>query len=448
VTDSSGVITLSPSNSLEKAAQSQLPFPEAWAVKVAQAAILDMNRCEHSEPGLRVRLYLKSSLWEWPGQGWTLNQFEQAFFDYRPCGDEALDALVTGLWQAGLKYRRPFRIEFPGCDQQWVWDGKNLSRQAAAPSPGVRLQVGQPTLSNPNSLLDRLPGIEAARRNAEIHQALREFAFVSPYPINVDALRIDGFQRGPENLWGAYGSSLYTIFARQAESLPALRLGDGTFQKHLVKGQNSGVGWPFWWQAGLEQLRQQAPPQLLVVLGAAASPAHRSIPLEPKLWSSRLVWVYQGIMVEQEEFPLTKGRLRFVAFASAEGMTTDASSLGLIHNEDFLTRRQCILQQLTHWVNDLTQQEWVSELAAGHREDLKARGKSMLKWSLTIGGFYTSIFGWASLIPFSFVPTLGTIVTAIQYFGAPDQARLIVEELNDLGRRWNEYCGPKPGPGG
>ncbi len=56
---------------------------------------------------------------------------------------------------------------------------------------------------------------------------------------------------------------------------------------------------------------------------------------------SILLWVRNGVVVQEEELP--SGTFGFLILASAEGLKTDLSGYNLVRNSQFLDRRNCVI---------------------------------------------------------------------------------------------------------
>lgn len=435
--DSSGVITLDPSRSLEKAAESQLPFPEAWILKIVQAAVAQALPKSLPQGRLNVRLMLRQSLWEWDAPGWTPEQFENAFVDYRSSGDVGLDHLIEGLWQVGLHHRRPFQVQFPGTDQSVIWDGQRLSRLAASRPSTVRLRISHRSLTPSQNLLYRLPGLEAAHRNAEVPQTLRNYAFASPLPLYVDGIRLDGFLQGPKSTWKS-GTEVYSYFPRKVPGLPILPIGSGSFLPEQERFRVPFAPWPAWWAEGLRALEKEPQPQLVVLLGTVSQPRRPEVP-NPDDTSCQLLWIHHGVLVKQEMLRLEPGELRFVTFVSAEGLTRDATSLGLVHNEAFRERRRVLLESLTDWLREFDLNQEATQLAEGQRKQLRGKGGQSLKVLLPFGGWLVLASAWSGLLSLGLCSGLMGLGMAHQYRWAPQQAQRTMGHLHDLKARWAGY---------
>ncbi len=102
---SSGEFAIAKEKALSKLGEFQLPFPEAWLLKIAQASVvLKSSSLDIQQTTKNTVLSLDA-----PPE-WELELLEVAFFEPRYLGKLGLGQLMEGLWAASLNGGRPFQL--------------------------------------------------------------------------------------------------------------------------------------------------------------------------------------------------------------------------------------------------------------------------------------------------------------------------------------------------
>ena len=115
--------TLARSEALRKISCFQLPFRGAWAVKAIQCAV-----AEGSGVPIRVDLTRKEARFYFSLSSFTLEEFQEAFYDPEPHANAALQHLVVALWAVGLREKWAFQMCLPGESACLMWNGESLTR--------------------------------------------------------------------------------------------------------------------------------------------------------------------------------------------------------------------------------------------------------------------------------------------------------------------------------
>ena len=97
--------TLARTEALRKISSFQLPFRGAWAVKIIQCAV-----AEGSGVPIRVDLTRKEARFYFALSSFTLEEFQEAFYEPEPHSNRALQHLVGALWAVGLREKWAFQL--------------------------------------------------------------------------------------------------------------------------------------------------------------------------------------------------------------------------------------------------------------------------------------------------------------------------------------------------
>lgn len=329
-TVSHGEFTLAREKALEKLAAYQLPFPEAWVLKIVQAAVAS------GAERLEIKQTPTDTLFGFNSPGaWSLARLEQAFLDPRPSGDPGLDHLVIGLRAASLNDGRPFQIRFPGGGESLVWSGRELEVVPSQATELLRLTVSHRTLAEGKGI----PGwrvFQAARRNAEILKTLSERCFVCPVPLTVDGRRMDVLQFCPTH--GYTGSSHPVALGWGDLDSPAMGLPPGTLEGYVNPAQqNKPSSIQLLSRGVLRPLTKEHPRAgvywlATVHLKLTGSGKNKSWDLRAQ--PSVLYWVEDGVVLETEHLPVPSRAFSVAMFLSAAGLAHDLTGFGLVKDPE------------------------------------------------------------------------------------------------------------------
>ncbi|MBS2040594.1 hypothetical protein JST97_36745 [bacterium] len=311
-TDSSGTFTLSPAETLRKLADFQLPGKQTWAVKVVQAAVAG------GPSKISLRLMQREAVFTLSGPlSWDIAELERGFHNPEPGPDRSLWHLRQGLWNVGLRGRRPFWLQAAGWKQRLVWNGQALAREEAKPLNSTVLSVRHLNREEKTGLAYLLSS-DTATHNAEILQEMVTRCFTCPVPLDVDALRLDALQSCPDQ--GSASSSFLLQIGFAELDLPAL-----TTPPHTFAGLEAGHELPA--QASLFLL-------LTAHLLKRAGEHGFSVARQP----SQVYWVLDGVVVESQALSLASRACSCALIASAEGLGLDVSGFGLLHTAAYRER--------------------------------------------------------------------------------------------------------------
>lgn len=340
--------TLAVEAALRKIAEFQLPFENAWAVKVVQSAVADGE----SQP-VRVDLTSMEAQFFFLTRSITIDDVEQAFFNPEPSPNRALSHLISGLWASGVKNGVPFQLMFAGDTECLIWDGKKLHR-AEAHEKRTCTYLAVSTCRSKGKLGWIKEMAKSAEKNAEILRTLARWSYACPVPLTVDGRRVDSLFNCPSH---GLGATQFPLFSGFVDGLnPRLPIPPGTFQKSSIvqdpRAPRStylavleGGDIP-----GLYRNAQSLPDRTAVTDMAGAAfilstfwhwvGQGKSRKLQPAQQSSQICWVLDGTVVETEELAAGRCHCSAVIFVNAEGLSTDLTSFRLKRSPERTRRRQ------------------------------------------------------------------------------------------------------------
>lgn len=347
---SEGSFTLAREEALRKLAGFQLPFVNAWAVKLVQCAVA----ARASSP-IQIDMSTHSLNLEFQLSAPSIDVLEAAFFDPGPAQSQAVRHLLTALWAVGLKQDWPFQVTLCGWEESLIWDGQTLSR---LPLERVsdRARVTIVLLKRKAGVFEWTRGVAASqKRNSELRTTLKNRCYTCPLPLTVDGTRLDTLYNCP-----SHGPTTrdHVIFLGGAESsdLRPLQLPPGTFDiRPKVRNRRS-----FWSLApsdptdlsGLprvskkvlrrtERIETCAAPFLLTAHRDAQHFVGQATKWRDRQEASKVYWVLDGAVIDEDLLDTVGTTTSLAAFLSAEGLATDLSSFALTDQEE--KRRRLVL---------------------------------------------------------------------------------------------------------
>lgn len=403
---SSGQFTLTREKALEKLAAFQLPNENAWVLKVVQAAVLG----GYSQ--LNVRLSSSNVEFGFMGDcGWSLEDFEQGFYDPESSSDRSLQALKQALWSVSLHGGRPFQLVGRDWRQALFWNGQQLTRQPLGECPGTRLTVSHRVRGDNGFPL--LRGIEAARRNSELLQELRQKAFTCPIPLRADARRVDALHLCPGH--GLSSSSYPLQLGFFPGELPRLNFSELSQDDYY---QDTSL------HRDLEKLVRLQSPGTQNIAVAAFLTGHVKEVTEGKstTWKAyehpcRIYWVLHGVVIDCRAFAFPARSCSLGLVASAEGLTTDLSGFNLQVNPEYRAR----LEQVCRLVDPFVAQ---ADLCF---DELLEKARANGKWVgafLVVGGLGAAFFS----------PIHGAALTvggAVAFFNAASNEKAMTQKITE-----------------
>lgn len=322
--ESEGRFTLERDKAWEKLSSYQLPFPEAWILKLVQAAVLS------AALELRVRQTGSDTTFQFMGQDrWTEESVTQALFSEGACPDQGLPPLAAAVRHLARGGENLLALHYPDGSSQ-VWDGQAFHTEASPyPVKQFELTVFSARKRGLQWLVQ--PG-NAADASAGVGKVLSGLAYTSPIPIYVDGRMINGFSSDPHAGSTSITAPIALIPVKPTLHLPEFRfLRDKDWKPEkdelslTVEGQVEGIrgdtlscGALVCLTACVKDTTEQ--------LGFAFQPNY-------------IKWIRDGVLVNAERMvPL--GAIGATILLSAEGFRTDLSGLNISLDETYNRRKK------------------------------------------------------------------------------------------------------------
>lgn len=375
VKESSGSFTISREKALEKLAAFRLASETAWVLKIVQAAVA--SSCTE----LDIRQTSTGTEFHFSGEtGWSLAQVEAEFYQVESSTDPSLEYLKHGLWSVSLNGMRPFSLVSSSWPEALLWTGDRMLRKPVRAQTKTVLTISHRTMVE-GRRFSLIPDFEAASRNAEIAKELAGQAFVCCKPLRLDNRRLDALQLCPRH---GLSSASYPI------------------QIGFLKGDLPPIGLPPATLGGYAEPKEVDPSMRKLLHGEATIPsrlslacmvtAHlRKVPKEKSLvWKayeeeSLIYWVRDGVVVDRTRPKQQAACCSLALFASADGLTADATGFTLQKTEEFRSREEQVCRLGADFLAEI--QLNLSEVIQDARRNARRLGGL-----LTLGGIGCSFF--------------------------------------------------------
>lgn len=371
------------------AAQAQ-PFEQAWVLKLAQAACA--ARCTQ----FRVTQLADTTTFTFPGATWNWPELNAALGRLAEGSAGALDHLATALRWLARTVDRPFKLSL--FDGQLVrWDGSTFVVEGAGGSgSGAEpwLCVEHQTAEQQASLLSRLtrPGVGFA---ASIAQVLHRRAYTSPVPPLLDGLCLAGLHRD-SRFSGLNARPLILLSSPPRpplEELPMLLVPDWAKVGTEIELRGVDPEPVSNSRHGIATLLVAYSMERAVSRGFVSSRRDGQRRDLPQARSSYLLWVLDGVVIEEEELPLGTA-VGFAVALSAKGLRTDLSGFALVQDRLRSARRRAALEALHEQLDELCAQPCL-------QVDVERQGQ-----------FYLKVRAVSAIVSLLIVPPLGLLLGA------------------------------------
>lgn len=339
--DSKSSFTISEQGALLKLAQYQLPSPQAWVLKVIQAAVAAGADEEIRVHQLRDRTELSFTL----RQPWSLPGLKRAFTNPEPAAEPGLAQLCQALWSAGLAQRRAIRLEFQGSPEVMIWDGSELSfltRRSGAQGAYLLCVSHEQKKVEGSSWLAK--STRASRTNADVRTLLRQQAFCCPVRLWLDSYQIQCALALPgEPLELHLPVALHLLDL----ATPPLDFS----RSHMEEPKPSEISPRQLIVPVLRKVKALEPTSGLGLLSL-----HYQCPLkgspEPIERPSLCYWVQHGVVVQTDR--LTEPhRLSLSYFLCADDLDCDVSGFQLLQSPEYVRRTKLLWEALRSSVESL-----------------------------------------------------------------------------------------------
>ena len=329
-----------------------LPFPEAWALELVKAANLaGCSELSVTQTTEVTEFCLRKNA------GWNRDWLVEVLVSFDGKVPREYFHVATAARVLAKVLGNPYKLGL-GLDSLIKWDGERLQVEDGHDGlvkETLRLSISNKA-GNQSSFFGKLFKFEERGFMADIAKILHSRAFCSSVPVRIDSRLIRGLHAHPEFAVSRLSKPLFYFQTPPSKILPPFRMEE---------------------LAPWEEIRRDAPIELkpprgnslahipphgdLGEVGAVAllsaffstktrsasflSNKNKILALGPGNRRSRLVWLKDGVVVEQEF--LWEGAFAVLIAASAEGLKTDISGYQLVKDDLYLSRKDEVVGSIT-----------------------------------------------------------------------------------------------------
>lgn len=333
--ESEGAFTLARDKALEKIARFQLPFAYAWTVKLVQWAVV----CR-PQGGIRVDLTSRELRFSFQGADLDLDQLEKEFFTPERKADRAMNHLTAALWAIGLGEKMTFLLTVPEQTEGLMWDGRRLTRVTTDVAVEGRVCLTVGTCTEKSGAVGWIKNMaRAGRRNAEIVAVISQRCFTCPFPLTVDGCRVDSYYNCPGQSITPENIPLGVSFLPgDPPALPTppgtadgFRLPNRLLGQLSIKSMPDDTEYDDVVKRIIKGLTFQESCEIAVLATAHRErvKGERGMRWEFRRERSRLIWVQDGVVLEETPILRAPCAVSAAVFVSAEGLDTDLTTLKL-----------------------------------------------------------------------------------------------------------------------
>lgn len=317
--ESEGQFTIVQSKAWEKLGAFQLPFPEAWVLKLVQAALAtDDTQLAIVQTREETRFdYLQAP-------DWTSAELEKAIFDTSYKAERSLDHLAIAVRSLALKKTRPFSLRYSE-GTQVAWTGTSFTPlDTADPSPGTfsltvtNYEFGQ------SQIIFSTSHSQAAGFRADIAKAVTSHCHLARHRVTLDGRRPDCYLADPDFGLSSHSQPL-TLFKAEPvqEWNPIAVVGEFYFTTAQLRHKKVDVALP------TEERMQRSLFATAAVLTLFFRPELHRRTLQLDKWSfhsqerqSQILWYSDGVIVHREPLPF-EAPVGLGVIISTEGLAMD-----------------------------------------------------------------------------------------------------------------------------
>jgi hypothetical protein len=316
--ESEGEFTIAQSKAWEKLGAFQLPFPEAWVLKLVQAALIE-NRGRVAV--VQSREETRFSFRNVPD--WTSTELEKAIFDTQYKAERSVNHLAIAVRALALQRTRPFALQYAD-GSQVAWNGSAFTPlEPERPSPGTFTLTVTNYQFDESKLLFSTGNSKAARFRADVVKALVEHCHLSGFRITLDTRPLERYWTDPDFGQTETSHPLAVLKAEPVEEWDSM-----VFEGHF-QGKTADL---------VQRKIEMALPKRRDTINSVSTAVLLSCFYRPELlrkdmhldkWfyhplkrRSRVLWYSDGVIVSREalDFEATVG---IGLIVSAHGLPTD-----------------------------------------------------------------------------------------------------------------------------
>jgi hypothetical protein len=319
---SEGRFTLDKDKAWSKLGTHQLPFAEAWALKLVQAAVLSVA----SE--LRVNQTGSETTFQFVGQKrWKEESVTQALFSSGSVIDQGLIPLAAAVRHIARSAERLFALHYPDGTTQ-IWNGEAFHSEPS-PHPTQHFEL---TVFSAKKHGLKWSLIPSADELAGLRLVLSSIAYPSPIPITLNGRTINGFSKDPHAGASTATAPIALLPLKPDTHLPEFRfLRDKEWDPSSQEVQVQLKG-------EVEPLRGD-PLSCGALACLTASTRELSNPPRFAPQACHLKFIRDGVLVHAERIA-PKGSIGVTILVSAEGLRTDLGGLALDQDYNYHLRKK------------------------------------------------------------------------------------------------------------
>lgn len=337
---SEGSFSLKRERSWQKLGAFQLPFPEAWVLKLVQCAVA------LGAEEIRVAQTWRESRFSFVGgREISPEDVESAVFEMPEYLPRALLTLGTAVRALGKGSQHPFCLCYPGgVGQAWTGErfvNRKLSLKGEAQ---FSILVSHFEIGAGVSDIWSLSGDALREKMLRISGTLIEQCYAAPARVYLDGRQLNGLQNDP--VFGLTTSVRpLALVEKRSDELPTFSFPISRAMK-VCASSDLQIESGFAESLGKGEIVDQS--VLLLMSAFLESEEHK--PLAGRLrkreqWAE-LLWLVDGVISQREQLPW-KGPVSFAVMVSGDGLETDLTGLALRQSEAYFQRRDTALREIS-----------------------------------------------------------------------------------------------------
>jgi hypothetical protein len=343
--DSRGEFTIEQSKAWEKLGTFQLPFAEAWILKLVQAAMAS------SQTQLVIKQTREETSFIFSqGPTWSRHQVEAAVFNPSTKGVDEIGHLAIGLRALALQKDRPFSVQYSD-GEVWAWTGKAFANLDSADGASqLVVNVANYRFGQSKALLS-LSHKSAATFRAAVSRTLAEHCHLCSRRLTVDGREITSYETDPVFGVSAVSTPLFVLKTPCEQSWQPLRIA-------AMAGKRSANVGAYKVSVPNRLALSQIDPEEFGTAGILSVFFRQELIREtlkldrfihkPTAAGSQILWLSDGVVVQREALGFNSP-FGIGLVVSAEGLATDLTGLAPLQNrekQDRLRRSLVLIERV------------------------------------------------------------------------------------------------------
>ena len=353
---SEGSFSLKRERSWQKLGAFQLPFPEAWVLKLVQCAVaLGAEEVHVAQTWRESRFSFVG------GREITPEDVEIAVFEMPEYLPRALLTLGTAVRALGKGSQHPFCLCYPGGVGQ-AWTGERfVNRQLSLKGEAqFSIIVSHFEIGAGVSDVWALSGDALREKMLRISGTLSGQCYAAPARLFLDGRQLNGPQNDP--VFGLTTSVRpLALLEKRSDELPTFSF---PVSRAMQVCASSDLQIESGFSGSLSEGEVADQSVLLLMSAFLESEEHKPLAgrLRQREQSAELLWIVEGVVSQRERLPW-KGPVSFAVMVSGEGLETDLTGLALRQSEAYFHRRDAALREIS---GRILQSECVARFYSEH----------------------------------------------------------------------------------